>query len=425
MPEKADMFSCCENMYDAMMEGYVMLAVLRDEKNHPYDYKLLEVNRRFEALTGLPRCQAIGKTLKQAFNISDGNWADIHKSLQKEEGVTQFEYPIEIHNRYFQVSAFHPSNEIVIALFLEITVQKKAEEALTIHKILFENAHDIILYVNPEGQIVDSNRRAQEKYGYTKPQLLSKKIQDIRHPSMHADYKQQMQQAETEGIVFEGLHVRSDGTSFPVEVSARGVNTEQGPLRIHIIRDIEKRKEQEAKIAWLARYDALTGIQNRGSFIMQLEQEIQRSARNGSEFALMLFDIDRFKHINDHYGHEAGDVVLRHVATKVQKVLRAADQIGRLGGDEFVVLQTDVKELDGVIQLVKRIHTTAAEAVVYHGTPLRVSISVGISLFPRDAKDTDSLLLCADKAMYGAKNGGGGGYSFFTLGGVSFVESQI
>ncbi|WP_312643269.1 sensor domain-containing diguanylate cyclase [Hydrogenoanaerobacterium sp.] len=421
MLEKTNKFFCYENIYDAMLEGYALFAILRDENNQPCDYQFLEVNKQFEVLTGILRSETIEKTLKQVLNVSDENWVNIHNSLQKEEGIVQFEYCFEISNRYFQVSAFHPSNETVITLFLETTAQKKTEEALKIHRILFENAQDIILYINLEGQIVDSNQRAQEKYGYTKEQLLSKKIQDIRHPSMIADYKEQMQQAEIKGIVFEGLHVRSDGSSFPVEVSARGVNTEQGPLRIHIIRDITKRKEQEAKITWLARYDALTSIQNRGSLIMQLEQEIQRSVRNGAQFAVMLFDIDRFKYINDHYGHEAGDVVLRHVATKVQKVLRATDQIGRLGGDEFVVLQTDVKELDDAIQLVKRIHTAAAEPITYNGTPISVSISAGISQFPGDAKDTDSLLFRADKAMYVAKNSGGGGYSFFTLGGISFI----
>lgn len=414
MPEKTGKFPCRETVCDALLEGYIKLEVLRNTESQPYDYRCLEVNKQFEVLTGLPKAEAIGKTLKQLLHSSPEHWALILQSLKREE-LTQFEYYFEIDNRHFQVSSCPVSHDILLLFFLEITVQKQAEEALRIHRILFENAQDIILYIDPEGQIVDSNRRAQEKYGYTKEQLLTKRIQDIRHPSMGIDYKQQMQQAEAEGIVFEGFHMRSDGSAFPVEVSARGVHITQGPLRIHIIRDITKRKEQEAQIAFLATHDALTGIQNRGSLLMQMEQEIQRARRNETQLAVMLFDIDKFKFINDHYGHEAGDLVLRHVAAKVQGVLRAADQIGRLGGDEFVVLQTDIQGREDVLRLAERIHAAAAEPVHYHDESLSVSISVGISLFPGDAGDTDSLLLHADKAMYQAKRAGGNGHAFFSL----------
>jgi diguanylate cyclase (GGDEF)-like protein/PAS domain S-box-containing protein len=413
MPNKDNELLCCENIYDMMLEGYAKLSVLRDAAHQPCDYRLLEVNRQFEALTGLSRAVTVGKTLRQLWDISGEGWVNIRENLQKDEGSARFDCFCEINSRYFRVNLLHLSDEVAIALFLEMTAQKKAEEALKIHRILFENAQDIILYIDMKGRIVDSNQRAQEKYGYTKEQLLSKKIQDIRHPSMGEDYKYQMKQAEEEGVVFEGFHLRSDGTRFPVEVSARGVHTVQGPLRIHIIRDISKRREQEEKIAWLARYDSLTGIQNRGSFIIQMEQEIQRSLRSGMRFALMLFDIDRFKYINDHHGHEAGDVVLRHVAESVRKVLRNTDQIGRLGGDEFVVLQTDVREREDAVQLAGRICTAAAEPVLYNDVSLSVGISLGISLFPKDAKDTDSLLLHADKAMYQAKKSGGNGYSVF------------
>lgn len=341
------------------------------------------------------------------------SWLDIFGNLCKAENTGSSECCFKMNDRYFQVSTLRPSNEIAVIMFLEITIQKRAAEALEIHKVLFEGAQDIILYMNLDGQVVDSNQRACEAYGYAKDQLLSKKIQELRHISTLVDYEDQMRQAETQGILFESLHVRSDGSTFPVEVSSRVAHTERGALRIHIIRDITQRKEQEAKIAWLARYDALTGIQNRASLMMQLEQEIARSIRNKAQFAVMLFDIDKFKYINDHHGHEAGDIVLRHVAAKVQKALRTTDQVGRLGGDEFVVLQTGVKGVDGVRQLAARIHAAAAEPVIYNEIPLQVSISIGISLFPADAGDTDSLLLCADQAMYATKKRGGDNYSFF------------
>ncbi len=413
MPKKTNTSLCCKNMYDPMLEGYVMFAIIRDEHQQPCDYQFLEVNRQFENISGVQREEVIGRTLKQMQNHSPEVWLDICDNLNKIQGNGLFEYFLKKDDRHFQVSAFCPSDDIVITVFLEITAQKRAEEALRIHKILFEGAQDIILYTNLDGQVMDSNQRACEAYGYTKEQLLSRRIQEIRHPSTLDEYEGQMRQAEIGGVLFECLHVRCDGSTFPVEVSSRVAYTEKGPLRIHIIRDITLRKMQEAKIAWLANYDTLTGIRNRASLMMQLEQEIQRCARSSSQFAVMLFDIDKFKSVNDHYGHEAGDVVLRHVSAKVQQALRTTDQIGRLGGDEFVILQTAVKELAGVGRLAERIQAAAAEPITYNGISLRVSISIGISLFPADAGDVDSLLACADQAMYVTKKRGGSNYAFF------------
>lgn len=398
-----------DNIYDAMLEGYALFLMLKDEDGIPCDYRILEANKQFANIIGVSDIEVSGKTLRQLLQVSPESWERIHCTLQQQEGC---ECLLELRGRYFQLCVLHPSEDTVIALLLEVTAQKRAEDALKIHQILFESAQDIILYINEQGRIVDANQRALGAYRITKEQLLTKNILDIRHPSTRGEYEEQMCQAETEGIVFESLHMRSDGSDFPVEVSARGTVTENGPLRIHIIRDITKRKEQEAKIAWLARYDALTGIQNRASFLMQLEQEINRSKRTKAHFAVMLFDIDKFKYINDQYGHEAGDVVLRHVSDEVKGTLRSSDQFGRLGGDEFVVLQTDVKQQSDVIRLAQRIQEASARTVAYNETVLQVSISIGICLFPDDAEDTDTLLLCADKAMYTAKKNGGG-YRFY------------
>lgn len=405
---------CCKNIYDALLEGYVLLDIVRNTQGEPYDYRFVEVNKQFEIITGISSNEIVGRMVRQKLTVIDECWFTIYRSLAETGKAIQFEHFFESIDRYYRVSVFKPCFEQVITLFTDITMQKKAEGALQIHRILFENAQDIVLYVKMDGQIADANACACEKYGYTKQQLLTMCIQNIRHPSTASEYEHQMHQADTEGTVFECIHVRSDGTSFPVEVSAKSTFTDKGRIRIHIIRDITKRKEQEEKIIWFAKHDALTGIPNRASFIMHLEQEIQRSMRSGDPIAVMLFDVDKFKYINDHYGHEAGDAVLRHVAMRVQGVLRTTDQIGRFGGDEFVVMQTEVKDCSSIVSLAERIHAAAGETVVYRDINLNVKISIGISLYPEDADGPDSLLHCADKAMYQAKQKGGGGYSFFT-----------
>lgn len=399
---------------DFMLEAYVMLKVIKDENNFPCNYQFLEVNPQFEKLTNLSRQEVVGKTTKEVLFKSPQFWQDLHNALMKEKNIVRFEFFIEAFERYFRVSATYLSEETILLLFIEITTQKKAEETLAIHEILFDNAHDIILYVNMQDEIVDSNQLALEKYGYTKEEILTKSMSDIRHLSTSLDYDEQMHKANNYGVIFESLHVRKDGTTMPVEVSAKATCVGKEPLRIHIIRDITARKEQEAQIVWLAKYDSLTGIPNRNSFIVQLEEEIRRSQRNNNKFAIMLFDIDNFKNINDHHGHEAGDLVLRHIAKQIQGVIRNTDYISRLGGDEFVGILTDIKTNQDMIVLAEKIQKAARKPVVYKNTPLKVTISIGISLFPDDAKIADELLFFADKAMYDVKRNGGGTYSFYT-----------
>lgn len=404
---------CYKIMFDAILEGYALLRLMRDTDNMICDCTIIEINEQFKAITGIADQEVIGKTIRKVLPSLDENWIEFSKNIPQADENIRSEFYLENIDRHFFISMFKPSDDEAVLLFNEITLQKKAKDVFRIHEVLFENAQDIMLYVKLDGKIVNANKRASEQYGYTKQQLLSMRIQDIRHPSTVTEYEHQMQQAYDGGITFECIHVRSDGSSFPVEVSAKTTYTEKGKFRIHIIRDITKRKESEEKIAWLARHDVLTGIANRASFIMHLEEEIKRSLRNKTQFAVMLFDIDKFKHINDHYGHEAGDEALRHVAKEAQKVLRATDQIGRFGGDEFVVLQTDIKDQNDITALAERILSAVNKKVPYKGTDIRIKTSIGICLFPEDAADANGLLHCADNAMYRIKRKGGGGYVFF------------
>lgn len=412
---RATKASYCNRIFEAILEGYVLLEMIRDAKGEVFDCRIMEINSQAEAMIELSSGEVIGKTLSQILSSFDEYWLRFGNQIPQGQELIQFEFYAENINKYFSISAFIDDRDMLVLFFMDVTLQKKAQDALRIHEVLFDNAQDIMLYIKPEGQILNANKKACDEYGYTKQQLLAMSIQDIRHPSTIHEYDQQMKQAAYGGIVFESIHVRKDGSSFPVEVSAKSTFTARGPLRLHIIRNITKRKENEKQITWLANYDALTGIPNRRSFIAHLEEEISRCLRSETAFALMLFDIDKFKYINDRYGHEAGDMVLRHAATAAQKVLRAEDQIGRLGGDEFVVLQTNIRTQDDIIALAERIQAAVGEPIHYKEIALSIKISIGISLFPKDAPEADGLLHCADTAMYQAKHTGGGSYCFFAV----------
>ncbi|WP_165755748.1 GGDEF domain-containing protein [Ruminiclostridium hungatei] len=133
-----------------------------------------------------------------------------------------------------------------------------------------------------------------------------------------------MEVSASTGIISEGIHVAKDGTDFPFEVSSRSIDIKGELIRIHIIRHITER-EQAEKIRYLVNYDALTGISNRGFIMRQFERTIEPARRSKLMFSAMLFDVDKFKTINDIHGHNSGDGVLRKVAERLQAVVRKAD----------------------------------------------------------------------------------------------------
>ncbi len=178
--------------------------------------------------------------------------------------------------------------------------------------------------------------------------------------------------------------------------------------------DVTQATLAEQRVQQLARYDALTGVANRSMFLQQLEHALTRARRAGTSLSVFFIDLDRFKSINDTLGHDAGDELLKAVATRLTGLLRGADIVGRLGGDEFVVLLDGNPETAMLQKIAGRALTQLAEPLLLAGRPAQISASVGISRFPHDGQDAATLLKCADAAMYLAKARGKNNFQFFT-----------
>jgi diguanylate cyclase (GGDEF)-like protein/PAS domain S-box-containing protein len=294
------------------------------------------------------------------------------------------------------------------------TCPVRADEVLKKYFLLFENAHDIILYIKSDGSIIDANKTAINKYGYSYDELTNMNIQQLRHPSMKVYYKAQMEASLLSGIVFEGVHVRKDGTTFPAEISSRSIETNGELLRIHIVRDITERKKAEEKIKHLANYDALTEIPNRGFLMRQFDRILELSEKDNLKFAVMLFDIDKFKAINDVYGHNAGDEVLRTVAQRLNEAAGQYHVVGRLGGDEFLVIQSAIDNEEEASALAEKILKTVCKPVRLSNCDLNLNISLGIAIYPEASSNKEALIHCADTAMYEIKQRGGNSYKIYS-----------
>lgn len=178
---------------------------------------------------------------------------------------------------------------------------------------------------------------------------------------------------------------------------------------------------KEAELQHMAHHDALTGLPNRVYFNTQLANQLERAEQDKRQVAVMFLDVDRFKYINDSLGHDFGDVILQHVARRIQRVLREEDTVARLGGDEFVLFASNITAVFEVEEIAKRILDAFNESITLDGRELHVSLSVGVSLFPKDGKTIGELESCADIAMYRAKALGGNQFHYYT----SALDSEM
>ncbi|MEJ1962283.1 MAG: GGDEF domain-containing protein [Gammaproteobacteria bacterium] len=178
--------------------------------------------------------------------------------------------------------------------------------------------------------------------------------------------------------------------------------------------DTEAAERAAAQMAIKAERDFLTGLPNRALLTDRLEQAIELAARHGNKVALMFLDLDNFKEINDSLGHLVGDGVLQSVAKRLQASLRKSDTVSRQGGDEFLVLLTEVESAHDVALIAEKLITTMAAPHSVGGRRLRVSLSIGISLYPDNGRNFEMVLSNADAAMYHAKRSGPNNYRLFT-----------
>ncbi len=308
----------------------------------------------------------------------------------------------------------------------DITERKEAEEALreseTKFRTLFESASDAIFLMD-QNIFIDCNKKTLEMFGCTREQIIGHPP-DPFFPEVQPDGKKSVEEArermnaavEGQPQFFEWTPRRYDGTLFDAEVSLNAFRIAGKQYIQAIVRDITERKRAEDKIQYLATHDVLTDLPNRLMFSQLLNHAIQAAQRYKRELAVFFIDLDRFKIINDTLGHEAGDLLLQEMATQLRQALRAVDVIARLGGDEFVILIEEVGDLSKIATVAKNVLSTAMKPMTIMGEECRVTASIGISIYPKDGMDEQTLMKNADIAMYFAKEEGKNNYQFYSKG---------
>jgi len=325
---------------------------------------------------------------------------------------------------------------IVLLLFLLLQYRnsKLAKHNKEIHKL--KERLELALVGNSDGvwdrDFVENklylSTRWKEIIGYKDEELQTQlNTWEIRvHPD---DYKQAKKDLkdhlEGKTKTYENIHRLKHKDGHWVWVLDRGqrfLDKDGKVIRmLGTHTDITKRKELEIELEkqkdilhYQANYDSLTNLPNRTLFNDRLAQSIEKAKRNNNKFALFFLDIDMFKQINDSLGHEIGDVVLKKVGNRIQKVLRKEDTLARLGGDEFTIITEHLNKIEDTRILANKILDVLKKPIIINAHSLYISISIGISIFPNDSKNADNLLKYADSAMYKAKDEGRDNYQFYS-----------
>ncbi|HAD04297.1 MAG: hypothetical protein A2005_10330 [Desulfuromonadales bacterium GWC2_61_20] len=208
---------------------------------------------------------------------------------------------------------------------------------------------------------------------------------------------------------------RKDGSPLWIEFSVAPVRDADGTIShfVSAVNDVTERKNYEEQLEHQANHDALTGLANRNLFADRLRQSMIYARRSGRLIAVLLLDLDRFKVINDSLGHRHGDELLRQVGERLGHCVRSGDTVARLGGDEFVITLAEVAESDDIAQVTRKVTEALAMPLLVAERSLQITASIGISIFPQDSDDGETLIRNADIAMYQAKQAGGGTFRFF------------
>ncbi|WZL71929.1 EAL domain-containing protein [Clostridiaceae bacterium 35-E11] len=314
-------------------------------------------------------------------------------------------------NYFDQIDAYY-------GYILDITERKKSEEKLKMAKKVFDYTIEGIVITDIEGTIQWVNPAFTKITGYDAQEAIGKNPRILRSQRHHPQFYRNMwhdllTKGQWQGEIWNR---RKSGETYPEWLTISAVKDDHGKTiqYVSVFNDITERIKQEEHIKYQAYHDALTGLPNRYLFKDRLGIALAQAHRSHQKIAVLFLDIDRFKRINDTLGHALGDILLQEVAKRFKECVNEGDTVARLGGDEFTILLEDIQGIKNVLTVVHKLFHALDEPFVLKNHEIYATTSIGISLYPDDGQDIDTLMKNADIAMYRAKESGRDNYQLYT-----------
>ncbi len=291
---------------------------------------------------------------------------------------------------------------------------RKYVDKLQISATIFDSANEAIVVTDADNNFVTVNPAFCTLTGYSRDEVIGQTPKILKSGKQNAAfYKQMWHQLNTMGFWNGELwNKRKDGEEYAEWLSIKVVYNEDGSKKMHValFSDVTQRKQADEIIWKQANYDLLTQLPNRQLFNDRLEYEIKMSHRTDLSLALLFIDLDFFKSVNDTMGHEVGDLLLINVAQRISAVVRESDTVARISGDEFTAILPQLESAHNAKRVAIAIVETLSQPFDLNGEMVTISASVGISIYPQDAKNSKELMQNADKAMYKVKHQGRNGF---------------
>jgi len=300
----------------------------------------------------------------------------------------------------------------------EIDERGKAERQLKLFAMVFENALEGICITDKYGNIVAVNQAFTTITGYEAAEVMGRNPRMLKSDRHDQDFYGEMWNSLSEKGSWHGeiWNRRKNGESYPEILSISSVRDEKGDVTnfVAVFHDISDMKLKDEQIEHQAYHDALTGLPNRVLAQDRLSVAVAHAKREGTKVVVLSLDLDNFKKINDSLGHSLGDTLIQEVAGRLKRQFRDADTVSRLGGDEFLILLEHVEDEREAVDMAERVLSSFEEPFGVNGHEAQVTTSIGVTMYPDDGVDAETLMRNADMAMYQSKAKGKNSYFLFT-----------
>lgn len=401
------------SLFNTMREGFCLHQIICDADGKPHDILHLLANDAYGEHTGKPASEVVGRRVRELYPDIDPSWIERYGAVALTGRAERFEGRFGPLNRWFDVSAYQTEPGFFALVFSDITERKQIEEHLQQQAMVFQSTEEGIVITDTGGHVVNANPAFERISEYPLAEILGKNMRFMHSGRQDKTFYQAMWTALQKGGHWHGeiWNRRKGGEIYLEWISISAIRNKAGEVVNYVGTsiDINRMKHAQSELERLAHHDGLTALPNRQAMLLRLNNALSRCKRHGGQGAVLFFDLDRFKAVNDAHGHKVGDELLIAVARRVRAKLRETDLLARLGGDEFVVVLEDISTNEDTARIASNILQALHEPFpLPSGIEARIGGSIGIAHFPAQGIAPEHLLELADSALYEAKRDGRG-----------------
>lgn len=389
------------------------------------DNTFLDVNEAFERVSGWARAEVIGRTSDDiGLWLSNAERDDFRARVRAQSRLREAQW--RFRDRAGTIRHAIASADIIridgedclLVIGQDITPRKLAEEQMRKLSRAVENTSDSVVITDAEGVIEYANPAFERMTGYAQKEILGGKPGIVKSGRQGEAFYRRLWETLRRGGTFNEVFVnrRKSGELYYEEKTITPIKDGDGRITHFVAtgRDITQRMQVQERLEHLAHHDALTSLPNRTLFHDRLRQVLAHSRRRSVRAGVVFLDLDEFKDVNDRFGHDCGDRLLQSLATRLRAAVREGDTVARFGGDEFAVLLDEIVTDRDIVAIADKLLRSTAEPHVIDGREIVITASLGVSVFPNDADDANTLLKHADIAMYRAKELGKNTHQFYS-----------